>query len=477
MRKLLALILCTLMLLPCLAACEKETEILYDDEKTLTAIDQQAAKRREAIRNTPNMEIPADAADVYYIIPDDEEPQYDKEIHFDDLNSQMMRTGTYVLFRRGEEYRGKFKGKQGVTYSAYGEGDKPIINASRADFADPAYWEETDVPNVYKATETFNNVGNMVFNYSGIIGNYDETVGQLKIVNKGGFTGYRDLANDLEFHSNLDTGELYLYSTEGNPGERFDSIEICEDDSIVWGNSTDVVIDNLTFIFGGGHGVGSNTTENRTVQNCIFAWIGGSILRGYGDGTVRYGNAVEVYGGCDGYYVYDNWIYQIYDTGITHQHSGTDKLIVMNDIEYRGNIVEYCHWSIEYYNGSSDPESRMTNIHVHDNIALYGCYGWGSVGRESEGALHNSFGIVANVSDYVVENNIFAYSKGNVVRYNPNDELITFRHNTYVQYQGRSLGYIFGKNEAFNENAVTVLTEVMGEEAPTIVFITDESLQ
>ena len=455
--------------------------IRIDDTELLEEIDVKAQERRDYIENTPNMftTLPEGSANrIIYVSNDGSDSNNglseDAPIAtISKLNIIGLNEGDVVLFRRGDEFRGKIKGSSGVTYSSYGEGAKPIINGSKCNFADPTLWLETDVENVYKCVYGLDNVGNIVFNYSGIVGNYDELVGKMRIHGANGFEGYEDLENDLEFYSNLSSHTLYLYSDKGNPGSRFDSIEIAEAGNLFQGSNKNIVVDNLMFVFGGSHGVGMGTVENRTVQNCIFAWVGGSILKGFNGGnTTRYGNAVEVYGGCNGYYVYDNWIYQIYDTGITHQYSTNDTVIKMENIEYRGNLVELCHWSIEYYNRGAMPGSCLNNIHIHDNMTLNGAYGWGSVGREGGAALYNSFGIIEEVNNYVVENNIFAYSKGNIVRYtDANDRKTTFRNNTYVQYYDRALGYMFGKTQPYTGAAITQLRGVMNEENPIICFI------
>lgn len=455
--------------------------VRIDDQEILAFVDKKAKERREYIINTPNTVDPESAGavnKVFYISHngDDSNDGRSPETAWRNismLKNQSFMKGDVVLFERGGEYRGKFTGKAGVTYSAYGEGAKPVINGSKQNFAIPGIWMETDVENVYKCSMYFDNAGVILFDYSGEVGHYDETYGKLQVFGANGFESYKDLDSDLEFCNKLDTKELWLYCEGGNPGKRFSSIEIAEGGNMVQGSEEDVTIDNLMFIFGGAHGVGSGTVKNRKVQNCIFAWIGGSILKGYkGANVTRYGNAIEVYGGCDGYYVYDNWCYQIYDTGITHQYSNDDKVIVMDNIEYRGNLVELCHWSIEYYNRGSMPGSRLHNVHVHDNMTLYGAYGWGSVGREGGAALHNSFQIIDDVENYIVENNIFAYSKGNVVRYNEGgDRKINFKNNTYIQYYGRNLGYMFGKTQPYTGSALTQLKDVMKEENPTLVFL------
>lgn len=452
-----------------------------DDTELLNEIDEKAAAYREAVVTSTSeyADLGEDYDGTIYYISNDGSDSNDglspntAWASIDKINSTGFRPNDVVLFRRGDEFRGKIETSDGVTYSAYGKGSKPIINGSRCNFANSAFWEKTDVENVYCCTVSVANVGNIVFDYSGIIGNYDEQIGTLRLTDLDGFEDYHDLTEDLEFWSNLVSDKLYLYSADGNPGDRFDSIEICEQGNLFTGSAANVTVDNLTLLFTGSHGVGSGTVENRTVTNCIFAWIGGSVLKGYNNtNTTRYGNAVEVYGGCDGFCVSNNWIYQIYDTGITHQYSTDDQVIVMKNIEYDRNIIELCHWSIEYYNRGKMPGSLLADVHVHDNIVLNGCYGWGSVGRENGGAMYNSFEIVDDVTNYVVENNIYAYSKGNVVRYNAGgDEKITFRHNTYVQYYDRLFGYVLGNYERYDARAVSILTDTFREEDPVIVFL------
>lgn len=458
--------------------------IRVDDTELVQEIEDKAQEYRDGVVNAVSeyTSLPEGSDNrIYYVSQegDDNNNGLSEENAWksiDRVNVTGYKPGDIVLFRRGDVFRGKIKGSEGVTYSAYGSGAKPVINGSQRNFADPSLWVETDVENVYRCTMGLTNVGNIVFDYSGVIGQYDELIGELQIHGANGFNDYHDLKEDLDFCSTLETNQLYLYSDKGNPGSRFRTIDICESGNLFQGSQKNITVDNLTFLFGGSHGVGSGTVENRTVSNCIFAWIGGSILKGFnGANTTRYGNAVEVYGGCDGYYVKNNWMYQIYDTGVTHQYSTNDKVIVMKNIEYDHNIIELCHWSIEYYNRGETPGSLLADVHVHDNITLRGCYGWGSVGRESGGALHNSFQIVDDVTNYVVEDNIFAYSKGNLVRYNEGgDSKITFRHNTYVQYYDRALGYVLGKNVKFDGNAVSVLTETFHEEDPVIVFLMND---
>ena len=64
------------------------------------------------------------------------------------LNELELQQGDCVLFRRGDLWRGQLKTRQGVTYSAYGEGEKPRLYGSPNDAAKSGKWIETETENV-----------------------------------------------------------------------------------------------------------------------------------------------------------------------------------------------------------------------------------------------------------------------------------------------------------------------------------------
>lgn len=145
------------------------------------------------------------------------------------------------------------------------------------------------------------------------------------------------------------------------------------------------------------------------MQNCEIGWIGGSIQKD----TVRYGNGVEVYGGCDGFSVTDNYIYQIYDAGITQQYNlrTNDEVVYQKNITYARNVIEYCNYSIEYFLKicPADYPSRMENFLIEDNLMWYS--GWGLCEQRpdlGQGAYIKgwSFGGQNRVINYVIKNNL-----------------------------------------------------------------------
>ena len=377
--------------------------------------------------------------------------------------AKLLKPGDTVRFERGGTYVGTLVCRPGVTYSAYGTGEKPVISGSPKNYASEDLWEETEVENVYRLKDFRYNVGIMVFDFTGVAGNYNELVGDMMVKGVNGFNGYKDLYEDLSFYSDLSENALYLCSKEGNPGKRFRSIDIGAVGNLIT-PADDVVIDNLACRFVGAHGIGAGGIKNVTVQNCTFDYLGGSILAGFGGANLtRYGNAIQDYGSCDGWYVYNNWMYQIYDTGITHQYNSYDSKgsCTMNDVRYIGNVVELCHWSIEYYNPDyTGTTHTMNNTYIADNICRLNGYGWGSRIRKSGANLVQSVGIPDSATNFLMENNIYDRSTGRLFYTNSvGDRALQLKDNLYVQNAGGLVGTMFGTTITASPSAQNLLAK------------------
>ncbi|MBE6571455.1 MAG: hypothetical protein E7656_04355 [Ruminococcaceae bacterium] len=463
--------------------------------ETLEMINEKTELYKQNILGSESMDLSGVTGTIYYVSPRGSDSNNGKSAStpwksIAKVNSTTLRSGDAVLFERGGEYRGKITATAGVTYSAYGTGAKPIINGSAKNYADPSLWEKTNIENVYVLKDKVQNVGLMAFDHTGEIGKYDELVGTMRVsgVTYDGkcFNNQNDLDTDLHFYSNMSNGTLYLYSDRGNPGERFSSIELGSGGNLmVVSSRKNVTVDNLDFRYGGSHGVGGsgglanydsygNLTSiggcaNLTVTNCLFSWIGGSIL----SGTTRFGNAVEIFGSVDGYLVQNNWIYQIYDTGVTHQISGSSVGNThMRDILYKDNLIEYCHWSIEFYNQNCECcNSRETPIHVRivedvlseGNIVRMGGYGWGSRIRKDGATLYNSFGlsrVASETRNFHAKDNIFFRCTGGMYRIyaNASEDNLTFESNLWVQDFGGILAWYKNGSYAFLADAEDYIT-------------------
>ena len=400
------------------------------------------------------------------------------------VNALPLKPGSVVLFRRGDLFRGQLKVRAGVTYSAYGTGPKPTLCRSMRDYADPALWCDSGIAGVWRCTLPIANAGVITFDHDPNdpkeLGRYDVLTARLRH-SRGRIESPRHLEKDLEFWSDLDKKILYLRS-EQNPGTRFKRIEIGEGETgVCAGSERDVTIDNLHITLAGCHGVGAGTTVNLEVRNCLFDWIGGSLLipEGKKGGPCRFGNAVEVYGGCDGYRVHDNWMYQIYDTGITHQcHHAKNQRIFQKNVEHARNLIEYCFWSIEYYNAFNG-YGETRDVHVHHNFCRFGGEGWGCVGRAGGTPMFSIDDRPDVTSNYVNEANVLQHSRGILVNnFGRHAPEMQFQKNVYVQPRGWKFANIGdlnrnGKWFLFDESAAEVMREAFGETDGTYVFIPD----
>ncbi len=393
--------------------------------------------------------------------------------------AEMIEDGDTFLFRRGDMFRGSIIiEKKHITFSAYGEGKKPIFNSSLRNYADESIWVKTEHENVWQCTIPLNNVG--IIHYNGKLteyGNYDEKCAYMMILNKErDFKNEKDLKEEYTAYSNLETDTLYVYAPD-NPGKIYDSMEIGTRVNAIRGRGSHLTIDNLHIMHAGAHGVQDIIGTHLTVTNCIFNWIGGSVLMGYKpDNSVRYGNAVEV-GRCDGYLVKNNWIYQIYDTGITHQTGPQAKLDVHQyDAMYLDNLIEYCLWSVEFYNGDNEFDHDIKNVYITGNFCRFGGFGWGCKGRENGAPMVASAPCCPNVQHFVLENNIFDRCTGNLVwlkENEPGNYRIQFRSNVYIQPKDKRFLTTFGQVHFFNDNAKEIIADVLKDKTATVYALSD----
>ncbi|MBQ8509647.1 MAG: right-handed parallel beta-helix repeat-containing protein [Clostridia bacterium] len=429
----------------------------------LAAWNKQANVLRETILNTPNMEIPESAA-VYYVSPDGDDASGGKSPEtawktIQKVNDAPLNEGDYVCFERGGLWRGKFTAKPGVTYTAYGEGAKPRIYGSPFNGAKVG-WEKV-AENIWRCSEKFaNDVGGISFNEGEAYGlkilvNYADDGTMSEQVAQTVFEGYTSLDEELEFWHDMggpvaspeEPSYLYLYCSKGNPAEVYDDIEFFIRGNIISAKSG-VTIDNLCIKYGGSHGIGAGTVTSLTVTNCEVGEIGGAIQFVRNGKITRFGNGVEIYGGCENYLIDHCYVYQCYDAGVTHQYSsgGTNDIIEKN-VTYRSNLIEDCIYNIEYFLGkpdSSDTTRYMENILMTDNILLRAGYGWGAQRPDKTPDAHIKSWDHMNTlkGDFIIENNLMMYSNHMMLHLGVYDEkdLPIVRNNTFVQTMGGQFG-------------------------------------
>ncbi len=382
----------------------------------------------------------------------------------------LIKAGDVVLLERGGEWHEKFTCLEGVTYSAYGTGAKPrVLGSEEAD--NYRLWESTDVIGIYKyAYPVANNkdVGNIVFNNGEAYGmrvmknsqNMTLKTGSDDLVGNGintwlfpsrPFNDYKDLAKiaedipeaDLMYYHDYDEKALYIYSRNGNPGRNFESVEICTYGNAVSAGSN-VTIDNWCILYTGSHGIGAGSCENLTVRNCEIGWIGGSVQNPNTGNTGKYGNAVEIFGAADGFYVYNNYIYQCFDCGPTVQWQGTladGEVMIEKNIEFYGNAL--CEAALEVWLSTTQAPSE-TSYALLENCRMYDNYVTGS-GTGFKAYNHQKYewcafyGGVETTAKYVdcyIENNRFWNNRRHLLKAIPtttkNGLGFEWRNNTII---------------------------------------------
>ena len=494
----------------------------------LQEMDALAAKRCTEIRSTPDEVTFRGTA--HYVAENgcDEADGLTPETAWKSLarvSAADLAPGDAVLFRRGDLFRGCFAAKAGVTYAAFGEGEKPRLFGGTRNLADPTLWELYDeATNVWHLREPIADLGTLVFDDGRLhaykhIPSYRDGRFVCRADESREFVITRELSHDLDFFCNFaeklsthpskgedfpvpDTyghecmGDLYLRSNRGNPGNVFSSIEpLPHIHGIRVGSCHNVRIDNLCLRYYGMHGIsaGGECVRGLHVTNCELGWIGGCIQTYFGTdpnypegrrGSVtRYGNAVEIYGGCDDYLVENCYVYECYDAGLTHQVTTFDFTRKMTGVVYKNNLIENCVYGIEYFleirNGV--PGSEMSNILMEGNFIRHSGEGWGQQRHNAHTPAHIKGWSYENIAQsFTIRNNIFDRAGRRSVHLvaEKQEYCPTMDGNTYIQYAGGALGKHGGKEagepaDIFFDAAIEeTIRDILGDKTAKVYTVT-----
>lgn len=490
----------------------------------LQEIDSLFQKRKEEIVNSRDKLIIS--GNIYYVRNDGDDKNDGRTPEtawrtLEKVSEADLKWGDGVLFNRGDLFRGRVFTKPGVSYAAFGTGEKPRFYGGEKDYAQADLWELYDPEkNIWKCKEKMRDAGSLVFNHSQL---HSRKLIPSYINGKFVCRDNEDRLFDMkdEMTQNLDLywhfedkfstepskgenfpipdideafGDLYLRCDQGNPGAVFDSIEhLAGSNMFCIGTNDNVTIDNVCIRYVGKHGVaaGCGQVKGLTVSNCEIGWIGGAILHysgmdpNYPEGrrgsVTRYGNGIEIYGGCEDYTVSNCYLYEIYDAGITHQVTATRKF-TMQRIRYIDNLLEKCVYGIEYFleKPDSQNESYMEDIVMQGNLIRLSGYGWGQQRHnKNTPALIKGWDYHNTAKNYSIQNNIFdrsAYRMLHLVA----DDLTScpdMAGNTYIQTRGGLLGQYgtMGKEGAqmlmFDENAEETICNILGDPSAVVYFV------
>ncbi len=264
------------------------------------------------------------------------------------------------------------------------------------------YWDNISVDNSsrlgsgsstglwYAKTNTAD-VGQLYFNSVASIGTKKWTKNQLR--------------NQGDFYSQTADSTLYMYSIT-NPGSYYSVIEAALGRDILnGGGKSNLVIQDLAVKYAGYHGYNASATNNVTIQDCEFSYIGGS--KQAGTDSTRYGNAVQFIQSTNNATVRRCKISECWDSGITWQNpSGSS---VANNILFDHNIVYNCEYNIEVFNSASG--ATMDSIRILNNT-LYNS--GGSIMHSQRSVTNNSnclmlqqnAGTSGNLTNMIIKNNI-----------------------------------------------------------------------
>lgn len=431
----------------------------------INALDAEFEARKNKILATKSEWTVGEGGKIYYISADGDDAndglsEQTPLKSFAKINTDgFLHEGDVVLLRRGDRWHERINSVPYVTYSAYGEGDKPMVCGS-IDASKPSDWAPiSEGSYIYKYTGFIaandaapnedgfwgikSDVGNIVFNdgeyYGSRVLKYVEKdvsvhVGYNGLTSNGKefwyrgeeeFHGGQDLKHNLEFYFDFQKSELFLCSPYGNPGELFERIDLCMKGNVIVGRSG-VTLDNLCIRYGASHGMGAGTCKDLVIRNCEVGWIGGSIqfihknLKTGRYGITRFGNAIEIYGGCDNYQIYNNYIYQAFDCGPTVQWQGKlkteeNQVILERNIQIHDNAIERCDSPMEVWLTTPDRTETsyalLTNIRLYNNLCRYSGYGFGGYCHQK--CDYNMFyGALATEAIYdeaYIENNFMWY--------------------------------------------------------------------
>lgn len=324
-----------------------------EDETALASYYAEANARKDAILNSPttieksDTFIPGETytGTAYYVSPngnDDNDGLSPKTAWKSPEHVVWgdVQEGDAVFFERGGIYRlteNCIRLISNVTYSAYGEGSKPVLTIAQENSAQPEYWElwqeGENGEKIWRYHQALGDVGGIVLDdttyakrtlewptpdgwlavdvlpmdpVNGLCAPEDPCT-NISIKSAGEYRSVAEqLTEDLTYLSRVDltgfsypmdfyqdyrTGDLYLRCDAGNPGDCFNDIEIMSiqisSHGDIYGNLLDgyhadgYVLDNLSLKYYLSNALSSNLDRSKgaVIQNCTIEWGGNSLFQ------------------------------------------------------------------------------------------------------------------------------------------------------------------------------------------------------
>ena len=355
----------------------------------------------------------------------------------------------------------------GVSYGAYGEGEKPVITCS-VDYSGSRNWVKTEYENVWMLDQTlevpdcteylsYNDIGNIIVKAKDGTTGYgikvlaadpenpftgEKTVTFGKVANgfeiyeSGGvpFTDPGCLKNNLEYFHDWVGARVYLYCDKGDPGEVYESVILAKQGIGAYGGGSDCLVDNLAFRYIGTFGISTHNIKNLTIQNCTFEWTGGAIQE---HGTTIFGGGVQNWCSCDGFYIRNCYSNQSLDAAFSTQ-GVNDHAAIMHDFVVENCVAINANSSVEIWDYSD--VRLVANVRIRDNLFGYVGYHFGNrkvITAKDACILQFGIGQGQDPENVVFERNLCMYASSACYWARPflcrGDTVGTFlRDNTYI---------------------------------------------
>lgn len=401
----------------------EETTVVTAPLSALGLMFEDADLRRQSILDTPT-EITVTGTSYYVSNSgDDSNDGLSPETAWatvDKVTKTKLNSGDGVFFKRGDVFREYVLNcQEGVTYSAYGEGAKPIITCSPENGADPEKWtqyaETSDGGKIWVYYQNMRDCGTLVldgkngahkvapyWNGSSFVTKegeaFDMTVGlkwdysfftpadsllKDKVANDwsiGGWTVGIPYFYGIFMESE---GPLYFRCDEGNPGDVFSSIEFSqrpldERFAVIYMNSGSV-LDNIHVFAGYNCGIQHEDIIDIpfTIQNCEISFSGGCTL--FYDDSGRAELCGDGLGISQPARVMNNYIHHNADNGITCEYGTGFKNHIASDVIVSGNLFEFNDADFQITSFDEDMKANgcvFRDFLIEDNYFLNASNGW-----------------------------------------------------------------------------------------------------
>ncbi len=394
---------------------------------------------------------------------------------FEKVKSVVQR-GDRVLFKRGDVFRLRtvFNCPDGVTYDAYGEGDKPRIYGSLYNYAQDTMWEKTSENDLWKCAVDF-----------------DEDVCHIVFDDGAAWSVRRrslaEVTEELDYFYDYDLKAVFLRCC-GHPAKRFTSIEMGRSGlfCMVY-DAQNITVRNLDFRHGN-YAIYNDCgrvqeLNGLRVEYCDFSWLGGHEGH-YAPGGVRDGNAISLWGSARQVTVDHCNFYQLFDTAFTPQGAAPpNSVVAFEDITMSNCRIEKCHWSTEFWIHVKDDNGNqigiMRNIRFENNHFVSAGEGWAANQRWNGGPPSSSShiqtfddeecGVIENI---VIRNNTFERGSHDLISFYWKKAMPVLEGNTYIQVKGRPFAHMEGKAYLFDDNAEETIRRF--DKTAVVQFAKDE---